>query len=342
MDTARLSASELFEAPLPTIDMASLGKRVLELDRARCLTLIGVGSETVGHALSTTEGDRGALLLAPAAWRGTEAILHQLLDDLADLALGCWPRWYGRHCQGADGLRGPAAAPGVSAPWLRAASKRAAAGYRPRFRRAAKSIEFVQLMRAIAPADPVLIAAIDPADARRAGPMIQIMEWCAAHGASVVATFSSRPASVAPYDRVLYGALEVVQPVEPLRTRFVVPSGRAHPASAIEHRVEAALRRDPELAPLFSCNETVAIGGYGTPPRVDLLWRDGRVVVELDGPEHQDAPKYADDRHRDFELLVAGYLVLRITNDQVATDLQAAIEKIRAVVHFRKSTAGIR
>jgi very-short-patch-repair endonuclease len=78
------------------------------------------------------------------------------------------------------------------------------------------------------------------------------------------------------------------------------------------------------------------------PPRVDLLWRDGRVVVELDGPEHQDDPKFANDRHRDYELLVAGYLVLRITNDQVATDLQAAIEKIRAVVRFRKSTASIR
>ena len=43
-----------------------------------------------------------------------------------------------------------------------------------------------------------------------------------------------------------------------------------------------------------------------------------------------------------YELLLAGYLVLRMTNDQVATDLQAAIEKIRAVVHFRKSTLSIR
>jgi very-short-patch-repair endonuclease len=158
----------------------------------------------------------------------------------------------------------------------------------------------------------------------------------------VVATVSIAPAFVAPYDRVLYGALEVAHPVEPLQTRFVVPTGRAHHASTIEQRVEAALSRDPELAPLFSCNETVAIHGYGTSPRVDLLWRDGRVVVELDGPEHQDVPKFANDRHRDFELLVAGYLVLRMTNDQVSTDLQAAIEKIRTVVRFRKSTASIR
>jgi very-short-patch-repair endonuclease len=36
-------------------------------------------------------------------------------------------------------------------------------------------------------------------------------------------------------------------------------------------------------------------------------------------------------------LLVSGYLVLRITNDQAETDLQHAIEKIRAVVRFRRT-----
>lgn len=295
------------------------------------------------RAIKQAEGNRAALLFPPERGRGAEAMLHHLLDDLADLALACWPQWYGRFPGTADDLlRQAAADQGVSTPWLRAAAKRAASGFRPRFRRTAKSIEFVQLMRAIVPANPVLIAGLDPTDPRRARPMIQVLEWCAAHGASVVATFPSRPTFVAPYDRVLYDALEVEQPVEPLQIRFVLPSTRAHPASAIEQRVEAALARDPELAPLFSCNETVAIGGYGTPPRVDLLWREGRVVVELDGPEHQDDPKFANDRHRDYELLVAGYLVLRITNDQVAADLQAAIEKIRAVVRLRQATARIR
>jgi very-short-patch-repair endonuclease len=103
-------------------------------------------------------------------------------------------------------------------------------------------------------------------------------------------------------------------------------SPRAHHASAIEQTIEAALRRDSELGPLFSCNQTVAIGGLGSQPRVDLLWRDGRVVVELDGPEHQTDPKFANDRHRDYELLIAGYLVLRITNGQVETDLQSTIK----------------
>jgi very-short-patch-repair endonuclease len=192
-------------------------------------------------------------------------------------------------------------------------------------------------MRALVPSDPVLVAVVDPASVERAGPVIQVLEWCAAQDASVVATFPTRPPSLTPYDRVLYGALEVVREIEPALTRFIMAPPRAHHASTIEQRVEATLRRDSELGPLFSCNQTVAVGGLGSPPRVDLLWREGRVVVELDGPDHQIDPKFANDRHRDYELLLAGYLVLRITNGQVDTDLQSAIEKIRAVVRFRKS-----
>jgi very-short-patch-repair endonuclease len=131
--------------------------------------------------------------------------------------------------------------------------------------------------------------------------------------------------------------VDVVRDVTPAQARFIASRSRAHHASAIEQRVEAALRRDPELGPLFSCNEIVPIEGYGLQPRVDLLWREGRIVVELDGREHQSDPNFANDRHRDYELLVSGYLVLRITNDQAETDLQHAIEKIRAVVRFRRA-----
>ncbi len=62
-------------------------------------------------------------------------------------------------------------------------------------------------------------------------------------------------------------------------------------------------------------------GCLGVRPRVDLLCREHRIVVELDGPEHRIEPKFGNDRHRDYELLTAGYLVLRLTNDQVAADL---------------------
>ncbi len=318
------------------IGLSELGERVTRLAAGERLTITGIGVDEIRQALTTSQAERPALILPTG--RSTEVILRQLIDDLAELALGCWPRWYGQDCVKPDGLPVlPTGRSDVSAPWFRAASKRAAAGYAPVFRRIARSIAFTQLMRAIGPHDPVLVALIDPVDAARAAPLIQVLEWCAGQGASVVALFPSRPAAVPPFERLLYGAIEVVAAAEPLLTRFIAPTGQAHHASLIEQRVAAALQQDSELGPLFACNQTVALGGYGN-PRVDLLWRDGRIVVELDGREHQADPNFANDRHRDYELLVAGYLVLRITNQQVSTDLQAAVEKIRTVVRFRQST----
>ena len=70
-----------------------------------------------------------------------------------------------------------------------------------------------------------------------------------------------------------------------------------------------------------------------------MLWRGGRIVVELDGAEHERDPTYAADRHRDYELLVAGYLVLRLTNAEVELDLGRSLEKVRRVVHLRRQQA---
>jgi very-short-patch-repair endonuclease len=320
------------------VTIGGVAARVLALRGGERLTLIGIDRDGVGDALRAhLEGGRSALLLESAA-QNAEAILDDMIDDLADLAFARFPRWYGRGEMTIDELLALAKSdPHVSAPWLRAAAKLAAAGYVPRFRRTAKQFEFVQLMRAVDACNPVLIADIDPIAPERAAPVIAALEWCAGQDTSVVVALVARPPAVAPYDRVLYGALDVVRDVTPAQARFIASRSRAHYASTIEQRVEAALRRDPELGPLFSCNEVVPIEGFGLQPRVDLLWREGRVVVELDGPEHQADPNFAKDRHRDYELLVSGYLVLRITNDQVETDLQHAIEKIRAVVRFRRT-----
>lgn len=314
-----------FESWRPSqIVLTDVGRRISILEPGERLTLVGIDRDGVGDALrAEPEGLRGALLLEAAVDGAVETIMGRLLDDLAELALDRWPHW------------DEAAA---FAPWLRAATKRASAGHRPRFRKVAKTLEFAQLMRVLEPAGPILVAAVDPAAPARAAAAIQVLEWCAAQGASVVAAFATMPPLAPPYDRILYGALEVVREIEPVQARFIPRGPRPHHASAIEQRVEAALRRDPELGPLFVCNQIAPIPGPGTPPRVDLLWREGRVVVELDGPEHQGNPNFAQDRHRDYELLVAGYLVLRITNAQVETDLQRAIEKIRAVVRYRKSS----
>jgi hypothetical protein len=185
----------------------------------------------------------------------------------------------------------------------------------------------------------VLLAEVDSMRSERAAPTIAALEWCRRHGAAVVALFDGAPTPEAPWDLLLYDAVVVGPvPVEPAARRLMLPPSfdSASPGSATERRMREALRATPDLAGLFEDEVTLRLGALGSTPRVDLLWREGKVVVELDGPEHERDPNYGADRHRDYELLVAGYLVLRLTNAEIELDLSRSLEKVRCVVNLRR------
>jgi very-short-patch-repair endonuclease len=96
-----------------------------------------------------------------------------------------------------------------------------------------------------------------------------------------------------------------------------------------------AIAADDELHELFSFNQSV-LTVRGARPKVDLLWMEGRLVVELDGYEsHGNRTAFAQDRHRDYELMLSGYSVLRLTNVEIAQDCEKALEKIRDLVRLR-------
>ncbi|MDN4640311.1 DUF559 domain-containing protein [Agreia sp. PsM10] len=70
----------------------------------------------------------------------------------------------------------------------------------------------------------------------------------------------------------------------------------------------------------------------GTVGRVDLVVGE-RFVVELDSKAwHTSAQAYAEDRRRDLELIERGYIVLRVTYDQVMNQWSSVERAIRAVV----------
>ena len=315
-------------AARPRITAGDLAEGIARLVPGQRMVVVGSDRESVGALISeTSDHDRSALLVS-CEGGATTAIVDRLLNDLAELALDRWPRWHGRA---------KADDPVPVDPWMKAASKRASFGHPPRFRRVARALEFSRLLGAIDPVGVVLIWEVDPASAMRARPVIEALEWCTRHGAAVVAALTVEPPEIPPYDRLLYGACALVQEERAALARFIAPAGTHH-ASEIERRVAAALEQDSELAGLFTCNASVPVGAWGARPRVDLLCRAHRVVVELDGPEHRSEPKFGNDRHRDYELLTAGYLVLRLTNEQVAADLPLAIAKIRAIVRLRRGT----
>jgi very-short-patch-repair endonuclease len=110
--------------------------------------------------------------------------------------------------------------------------------------------------------------------------------------------------------------------------------GHPHPFSPGEQALAAAIRADAELAPLFGFNlyvRTVKDSRF----LVDLLWSAGQVVVEVDSYRFHASPElFASDRQRDYELLVSGYRVLRVTHDEALDDTAAVVEKIREVVRI--------
>jgi very-short-patch-repair endonuclease len=82
--------------------------------------------------------------------------------------------------------------------------------------------------------------------------------------------------------------------------------------------------------PLPEVNVTVC--GY----KVDALWRDERVIVELDGKSAHDTRGQGErDRDRDLVLRAAGYCVLRYTWRQVTSEHRAVAADIRRALKAR-------
>ena len=69
---------------------------------------------------------------------------------------------------------------------------------------------------------------------------------------------------------------------------------------------------------------------YGDKPRVDFIWHDERVVVEVDGWEaHSTRVAFQQDRTTTNALLLAGYLVLRFTYEDVVHRSRLVTTQVR-------------
>jgi very-short-patch-repair endonuclease len=91
--------------------------------------------------------------------------------------------------------------------------------------------------------------------------------------------------------------------------------------SAAEDRFLALARRAQLPAP----DVNVALGSY----EVDFLWRDERLVVEVDGfAFHASRAKFEADRRRDAELAAQGFQVMRVTWRQIIDEPEAMLVRI--------------
>lgn len=273
------------------------------------------------------------------------ALIDDAVDRLADVALTLFDNW-----EDDDEPTSPAA----SAPWLRAARRLAKLGEPLRPRGYSPSIHATQLALILDPS-PLLLALIirdeDPAPEVLLG-LARAAEWLASNtGARVALILPDALAESSALDSVNSEAIHVrareparvstdVEEAKPSPSRVTVSPviGRPHPASRGEMMLAERLERDDEFAGLFQFNvrvETVR----GTTPLVDLACHSHRIVVEVDGYyHHSDEHAFKNDRQRDYELLISGWVVLRLPHDDVVNDLELAVDKIRDVLKFRQAS----
>lgn len=252
--------------------------------------------------------------------------------------------------------------PGVSFAAARAIVDACAAGREPRFGSLPLSERVRQLALAIDPRHLVLVLAVrDPSPPEhRLLPFARGAEWLAQYsGARVVAVVRRELQGRAYLDHITYRSttLRSRLPLPELRnveatgaesTRerargdvapdvTVSPTiGRPHPNSEAEQLLYRRIQADDELQPLFSFNQIVQTELIES-PRVDVLWREGKLVIEIDGKEHRSPHAFIKDRHRDYVLLVGGYRVLRLPDHEVLGDVELALTKIKNVVRTLKT-----
>jgi very-short-patch-repair endonuclease len=120
--------------------------------------------------------------------------------------------------------------------------------------------------------------------------------------------------------------------------------GRGRPGSA--RLREALAQHDPRLARTRSELETAFLAlcrAHNLPAPelnvtveghlVDMLWREQRVIVELDGAaNHRHWGQIQRDRGRDLDLRAAGYIVLRYVWAQVIGQPAAVAQDVRAAL----------
>ena len=243
--------------------------------------------------------------------------------------------------------------PGLSQTWARSSVSALLRGREPRVA-VTPDLEWRQLSLMLSPTGVTVAVQLDREQASDA--FAATVEWLAGHaGVAIVVLADVPPPAVPPWTRLLYGARILapgpaetaprppessLAPVsEPpslkMPTILAAPAveGRPHPLSVVELRLFRCIQADAELKPLFGFNLDVAEASL-LRATVDVLWRAGRVAVEIDGAEHRAAAKYRADRDRDHRLMCAGYRVLRLTNEEVMEDCGLAVEKIREVVRL--------
>jgi very-short-patch-repair endonuclease len=357
----------LLEAASPSLlEAAELSSALNAMRPHDILVVSELAVADLRELLGSDPPRRPVLCLDLSAAQTADRAVSLALDALASAVATFWPALWGEDWSDARDdalgrahrpLRLGAASkrlPDLVPSWADAAVGCLLRGRPPRVPRAAPEIEWGQLALAISPDGVTLVAPLEdgPGLAQR----ITGLEWLARHGGVCVLVLTRDRPSRAGFDRILHGYRPFRRAARPPGSaaaeaverdgaeRIVIalppaPEGLPHPMSPNEQKLFRLIQADDELRPLFAFNRTVPDIPLRN-VRVDIVWLEGRVAIEIDGCEHRSVAKFRADRHRDYELMCAGYRVLRMTNEDVETDAPFAVEKIRRVARLARGDVG--
>ena len=268
------------------------------------------------------------------------AVADALIDGLAQLAFRMWPRWSGLSRTGwAEDTRPSSpkvfrqilnGTSGISDVWLSRALARMAEQHPPRVRHLPPLLEAEQLMRVLA--GPHQLAGLwqppSGADPGTLGAnMLKLEGFVGGAKMPLFVAVPTRLRDSLAVQRFGYDALR-------LDALAIVGDGDTHPRSPGEAKLRNTLLSDPHLKSLFSFNQRLELSS-GISHTVDVLWREGKLVVEVDGWQHMVRAHYEADLVRDGQLMAEGYVVLRVLHARAVNDTQLVIEEIRRVVLAR-------
>ncbi len=334
-----------------------------ELPARHVMWIRGANSTTVtASADSLPKGCPAVFTYIPgesrAAWKTVADVLHELERAVVRL----FPAWLPEA--GSIGGAGGAAVPAVRelarraasghrhlAPFLADLAARSLAGVAFRGRHPGTvEIRAAGLALAFAasfgrPHTSILLQVPEGLLPVQEEALVAAGEWLAQRGGFGVWFTGAAPVAV---DRIRTVTVRPAPPPEHVPTPPPLPggprpvgspatTGRPHPASAVESALELALVPHA-WAEGRAWNQTYQPHPLANPIRVDLLWRDERCVVEIDGPEHRRPDRLAEDRSRDALLQKDGYTVLRFTNERVMADMRAVLREVKRLLETRRGT----
>jgi very-short-patch-repair endonuclease len=121
-----------------------------------------------------------------------------------------------------------------------------------------------------------------------------------------------------------------------------VTPGRRHRSHVIDARSAAeaalfeALEATPSTAGRFELNEYLSVFFGSGAAEVDLLSREDRIALEVDGYYHfADLDAYRRDREKDLLLQLQGFVVIRVLAQDVVKDARPAVNAVSRVLALR-------